>query len=271
MTNTSDSIEAQELLLRELSLIDRVIAKICRRRGMSSADVDDFTAHVYLRLIENDYAALRRFGGRSSFGTYIASLVDHWLLDELVHKHGKWRTSAEARRLGETAINLERLLYRDGLTLDDALPVLRAKEPTLTRDDLAQIAARLPKRPPRPRTVSLDSSMEVAAEPPRPQSDDLDLVARVSDTLRRFLETLDETDRAILRYLFAEELRISEIARALQLDQKSVYRRRDALLARIRRELEAARIDARDVAELIGSDSVAFDFGLGIARRPAGK
>ena len=54
-----------ELFVSHLPEIERVIAWISARRHLSGADRDDFAAQVKLKLIEDDYAVLRKFEARS--------------------------------------------------------------------------------------------------------------------------------------------------------------------------------------------------------------
>ena len=68
---------------------------------------------------------LRRFEGRSSLTTYITVVVQRLFLDRRNRLWGKWRPSAEARRLGPTAVLLERLVSRDGWSAEQALETLR--------------------------------------------------------------------------------------------------------------------------------------------------
>src|SRR5215510_13971859 len=62
----------EELFLAHYELIERLIAWVCARRGLRSADAQDFASKVKLRLVENDYEILGKFEGRSSFQTYLA-------------------------------------------------------------------------------------------------------------------------------------------------------------------------------------------------------
>ena len=115
----------EQLFLSELALIERVIAWVCARRCLRGAEAEDFGSTVKLRLIENDYEILGRFEGRSSLKTYMTVVVHRLYLDYQTQRFGKWRPSAEARRLGPVALRLEALLYRDGLTFEEASGVLR--------------------------------------------------------------------------------------------------------------------------------------------------
>src|SRR2546426_3629620 len=114
----------EQLFLSELALIERVIAWVCARRCLRGAEAEDFWSTVKLRLIENDYEILGRFEGRSSLKTYMTVVVHRLYLDYQTQRFGKWRPSAEARRLGPVALRLELLLYRDGLTFEEARGVL---------------------------------------------------------------------------------------------------------------------------------------------------
>src|SRR5438045_4333623 len=67
---------------------------------------------------------------------------------------GKWRPSAEAKRLGEKAITLERLLTRDGFSYGEALETLTTGTRAFTREEVEAIYLRLPERQPRPVLVS---------------------------------------------------------------------------------------------------------------------
>jgi hypothetical protein len=69
-------------------------------------------------------------------------------------------------------------------------------------------------------------------------------------------------DRTLLRFRFAREMNVSDIARVMRLPQRPLYRRLEALLGRLRTALTEAGIDAMDAAALIASGSRPLDFGL---------
>src|SRR5256885_9925743 len=52
------------------------------RAFLSGADAEDFGSFVKLKLIENDYAALRKFEHRCSFAAYISVVVQRLLRSE---------------------------------------------------------------------------------------------------------------------------------------------------------------------------------------------
>jgi len=137
----------EQLFLSELALIERVIAWVCARRCLRGADGEDFASTVKLRLIENDYEILGRFEGRSSLRTYLTAVVNRLYLDYQTQRFGKWRPSAEARRLGPVALRLEALLYRDGLTFEEARGVLQTDfQVAESREALHELSLKLPRR-----------------------------------------------------------------------------------------------------------------------------
>src|SRR5229473_2829543 len=153
----------EQLFLSELALIERVIGWVCARRCLRGADAEDFASTVKLRLIENDYEILGRFEGRSSLKTYLTAVINRLYIDYQTQRFGKWRPSAEARRLGPVALRLEALLYRDGLTFEEARGVLQTDfQVAESREALYELSLKLPRRSPRGTGSSTDQ------EPPTP-------------------------------------------------------------------------------------------------------
>jgi len=224
---------------------------------------------VKLRLVENDYAILRSYEGRSSFRTYISMVVQRMALDYRIHEWGKWHASAEAKRLGELAAELEQILQRDGRTIDDALLLLQSNHEGVTRESLQQLAAKLPARAPRRRSIPLDDAAPEmlthpgAADEPLLADDRRRASKEVSEMMSSALARFGEEDQLILQLRFEQGLTVAQIARVLRLDQKLTYRRIERIMREIRRQLERAGITARDVDDLIGRDEalVRFDFG----------
>lgn len=120
-------MEAVALLTTNLALVERAVAFACRRYRLTPDDAEELGAIVRLKFVENDYAIVRAFSGRCAFSTYVHIVVQRMALDYRIHVWGKWHSSAEAKRLGPLAVELEILLHRDGRTLDEALPLLAAR------------------------------------------------------------------------------------------------------------------------------------------------
>src|SRR5438105_2487166 len=150
----------EELFSTNLPLVERVIAGVCRRAGLRDADAEDFASVAKLALIEDDYAILRGYEGRAPLGAFLTVVVQRMLSREWMRLRGRWHPSAEAERCGAAAVLLEKLTVRDGRSLDEAVDIVRATDPSLDRNTVRQMAERLPQRFPRLRLVPLATDDE---------------------------------------------------------------------------------------------------------------
>ena len=268
MTTENVSRETGEArFLEELDTIERAIRFACRRASFYDADAEDFGSYVKLKLIENDYDVIRRFEGRSTFRAFIGIVVQRLLLDYRIHLWGRWHASAEAKRIGDTAIAVESMILRDGRTIDEALPPLKRRWPQLSRMDVEQILGRLPRRNPRPFMATLDdvaSSLHADSSTVEKNaflSDRLLLSRRLGDAIRRSLREVPSDERLLLRMRFEGGMTIAQISRALGVDQKPLYRRINRGLLRLRKHLERCGFGDAD-AETVLSHQCDLDFGF---------
>lgn len=260
-------MDPRRLLTDEWKTVERLIASTCRRRGLLDADGDIFASMVKVKLFENDCEIVRRFRGESKFSTYLNIIVQNTFTDFCVKRMGKWHASAAATRGGPLALELERLVYRDGCPPDEAISRLMTSHPEVARAKFVELLKTLPPRQRRFVTVSMDA-MEL--ELPDDAGADILVVTREYTTLseraavvvRDFLREVDDTDRLMLQFHFESDMQLSQIARILGIEQKPLYRRREQLLRDLKKELIAAGITSAEVAELIGHISEGADFGL---------
>lgn len=261
--------EAHELLTSNLAVIERAVGFASRRYRLDPNDAEEFASVVHFKFVENDYAILRAFEARSSFATYISIVIQRLALDYCIHVWGKWHASAEAKRLGSLAIELEQLLHRDGRTVDEALVILAPKHDGITRASLQAIAGRLPDRAPRHRDVGIEKAESVAVtrpaevEEPLFANDRRRASEKLSAIMSAVIGRLPEDERLILQLRFEGGMTVPQIARALGLEQKVTYRRIERRMRDIRTELERSGIAWRDVLDLIGRDEVLLQFDLG--------
>jgi RNA polymerase sigma factor (sigma-70 family) len=257
-----------ELFRANLSLVDRVITGVCRRAGLRDADAEDFASTAKLALMENDYAILRTYEGRSSLGTFLTIVVQRLLSRERARMWGRWHSSAEAERLGPAAVLLEKLLVRDGRSIDEAMPLVRALDPSLDRTAVQELAARLPSRAPRARLVPLpdtEDQFEAAERTDQRvrEADARETSERAARVVRETLAVLPLEDRMLMRFRFGAELSIADTARLLGVPQRPLYRRIEVLLRQLREALEREGVDAALVADVISAaGSEGMDFGL---------
>jgi RNA polymerase sigma factor (sigma-70 family) len=234
----------EELFVTNLPAIESLVQMVARQQRMTWAEAEEFASIVRLRLIENDYAILRKFRGGSSLRTYLTVVIARQALDYRDACWGRWRPSRAARRMGSAAVTLEKLIVRDGLTPEEAwrtLPDAPAAAPAaeLLRTFAAGLQPRL-----RRHYVSIDDLEDSPAAATDPEVDNLMRDHRVTAALAGALRTLPPDDSRLLRLRFSEGLSISSIARSEGIDQASLYRRVAALLRRLRRDLEARGIEA---------------------------
>ena len=259
---SSDSLDGgsvrdvAELFTAHLEFIRRAVRHTAARHGLWRQDVEDFEAEVLLKLIEDDYAVLRRFEGRSLLSTYLVAVIHRAFLDFQIKRQGKWRPSAAARRRGPDAVRLERLVRHEGRTLDEACEIFASTDGrTADRDTLAAILEELPDRPAR-RSVGAEALEAIAAtdgEADRGLRDEeRDAAARrTRPLLAEALRRLAAEDRLLVRLWFSDGLTIAAIAVTLGLRQRPLYRRMERCLKDMRRHLEARGLDAATVHALL--------------------
>jgi len=241
----------EETFLKNIETIEAICRSVCRKSHVRPDEVADFTQEVKVRLIEDDYAIMRKFKGRSSFSTYLTTVITRLYYEYRNKLWGKWRPSAEAKRIGEKAITLERLISRDGLTFAEAVQVLTTRKGSpYTVAELEAIYKRLPPRTPRPKFVSDDDTPEAAGESDasdRVRESEQERTERVTNEIvQQAMETLSDEDRLILRMWFWEGRTAPEIASRLHMEQKKVYKQLKKLCAILREALERAGIRRED-------------------------
>ncbi len=259
----------RELFESNLELIDKLLRTVCRRNAFPPDESEEFGSWAKLRLIDDDYAVLRSFQGRSSLPTYLTVVVANLFRDYRIHRWGKWRPSAEAKRLGAVAVQLETLVARDGRSLADAIATLRTsfgvERPVA---ELEALAARLPPRT-RRRVEGEEALGELrAAEQGDDRLRDGELRAteqQAEVALARALAALEPAERLLLKLRFADGLAVVEVARMFGEPARPLYARIERSLSALRRALEAEGLDAARVASLVGWGGLdlRIDFGTG--------
>lgn len=253
-------MDHQQILTDHLDLVEQVVRFTARRHRLSAPEQDELGGVVRLKLLEDDCAILRKFEGRSSIRTYLTTVVQRLFLDYRIGQWGKWRPSMEARRLGPTAVLLERLVTRDGMSGDQAIEIVRTNH--RAEQSVAELRAlldALPSRTPR-RWVSDDALADVADDGPSPDAplamaEQSTMGMRVECALRLALGQLSAQDQLILKLRFVDGLQIASIGRVLQLDQKPLYRRIEQIKQTLRAALEAQGVSRADVASIIDEPS----------------
>jgi RNA polymerase sigma factor (sigma-70 family) len=242
-------LDAEDLFLNNLTVVDRAIGYVCHRNRIDRDEGEEFGSYAKFKLIEGNYAIIRKFEGRSSFSTYMTTVIQRMFFQYRVQMWGKWRPSAEAKRLGDKGITVERLLTRDGYTYAETASILTSGNDTLfTHAEIEAIYRRLPLRQPRPVLVaamentdngpSLDTENDLFG-------DERGCAARkASAVLDAIMGTMEPEDQLILRMRFWGGRKIPEIGRDLGLEGKKLYKRIDKLLAQLKLAMENEGIAA---------------------------
>jgi RNA polymerase sigma factor (sigma-70 family) len=245
--------DAKQLFVSSLPLIESLVRDMARRHALSTADVEEFGSWVCERLIEDDYATLRKFRGRSSLKTYLNSVLAYLFADYRNARWGRWRPSAAARRCGPIGIRLEELMHRDGFTLREAKQFLLSQTSDTTERDLNRIAARLPRRV-KTVEVPLDAATHEVLDDSRSEAEHADTEqasALLNAALREVLEALDPEEQLMTRMRYWDGRSVADIARIFRLDAKPLYRRLDAIEVRIRQGLLSRGMDKARVMDIL--------------------
>jgi RNA polymerase sigma factor (sigma-70 family) len=246
----SDPQNPESRFLEHLGWINRVAAMTCSQQGVWGPEAEDFAASIRLKLIEDDYAIIRKHRGEASLKTYLATVVQRQFHDYLREKRGRWRPSAAARRLGPPAPDLEALVYRDGLRLDQAGERLRTSgRTTLSDRELGDLLKGLPAREAmRPKEVPADTVLDDQVADERADdrvtaAEDQARLERRSDALHRAMAQLAPEDQVLVRMHFQDGRSLADVARTLNLEQKPLYRRVKRLRDLLRTLVEDEGID----------------------------
>ena len=225
----------------DLVLLGEVIRGVIRRGRLSPADAEDFSQGVHLKFLETGYEAFARFDGRSTLRTYLTTVVWRLLLDWRNAAYGKWRPSAAARRLGVEAVRLDRLINRDGLTVEEAIQVA-SRAPAASPDRvIRRLAERLPRR--RRAVIVADDALHlVAREAPDPV-EARERAAKTKQTriaLGQAFNQLNPEERLLVTLRFRQSLTVQEIAGVLNIDAKRLYRTFNRLVDKMRRDMRVS-------------------------------
>lgn len=241
--------------LSELPAIEQVIAHVCRRNRLRDDEAEEFASEVKLHFVENDYEVLRRFQQRSSLRTYLTVVIHRQFLNYRNRLWGRWRPSAEALRIGAVATLLERLTTRDGCGFEEAAEQMRTNYGVEdSRDALYELWTRLSRGAAPRRFVTEEHAAEVPSPGPDPETSVVRaerefLNKRTRVALERAKQDLSADERLLIKMHIDDGFKISEIARALHLDQKKLYRTFERLFVRLRERIEAEGVSAEDIRE----------------------
>jgi RNA polymerase sigma factor for flagellar operon FliA len=248
-------VDPERTFLDNLAVIDRVIDIIVRRHVLARADKDEFTSRAHAHIIEENYAVLRKFGGKSSLATYLSVVLGNLFVDYRNSTWGRWRPSAAAQRLGPMGIRLEELLYREGHSLREANQVLQSAGVALTDTEISQMAAKIPPRE-RASEVPLEKADTGEVIDVKPNVSAASVDPDVLAVLRAAMAQLPSEEQVILRMHFWDGLTVADVSRTLHVDQKALYRTIGSIQKGLREKLAAHGIDEARVADALAGEPI---------------
>ena len=216
--------------------IEAVLAYIRRAHRLSPDDGDEFSSWARLRLLEDNCAILAKFQGLSKFKTFLTTVIHHLFLDWRNQQWGKWRPTAEARRLGPVAIELERLILRDKIDFEQAAQLLISKGTAQSMTECDDSWSRLKQQGGR-EFVNVDDVEPVAVTPapdPIEAEERHRIVAKVLAALRTALEQLPPGDSLLFKLRYWDRVTVARIAQMQGVEQKPLYRRFEQLLHQLK-------------------------------------
>jgi RNA polymerase sigma factor (sigma-70 family) len=226
------------LVEAHLCTIQEAVRRTARRYRLTGDDAGELLSRVVIRLLERDAAALRTFRGDSSLLTFLTSVARRLLLDHWIAERGRWRPSADARRLGRVAICLERLVYRDGLPLSQCGATIHERfGVAYTEEELAFMLSLLPLR--QARSFIPHDGLDLPASDLDPLERLLVQMSRPRGAgLARALDLLDPEERLLVRLRFHDGLTVARIAETRGMDQRRLYARFVRITKRLRALME---------------------------------
>jgi len=232
----------EELFSEHFHRIERIIRTVAARNRLSPDEGHELYSLVMMKLIEDEYAILRDFQGKSRLGTYLMVIIQRVLLDVRTKEWGRWRPCARARRLGATAVRLDRRINRDGQEPMAAIQQLVALGVDETVTELEKLTDRIPRRI-RRRLVAGDAQLESLADPAAADhravsAERRGITARLQTALVAALQDLPEQERNLLRLRFADGWTVRRIAAKKNLAERPLYRHFERILRQLRHRLE---------------------------------
>ena len=229
-----------ELLTQHRTHIHRVLQEVSRLHYLSRDEALEFGSVIDRALERNDYALLRGFEGRSTWETYLTTVIWREFFGFQSELWGSWRPSSDAIRLGPAATLLEELMTRDRLPFDEAVRVMRASHRVdLSRERLSQFYRDLHLDQPRPEPMGPELSPAEARK------------RAIEGAMADALAILSPDERLMLRLRYTDREPLTRIAKLLKDDPRPVQRRIEQARAVFRTALLTQGITAEEIDAIL--------------------
>ncbi len=258
-----------------------LINRMAVRRFGSSGLEDEAPLFVLNGLSDNNWKRLRKFSGKSSFRTYLASVTYRLLEDFAREKFGRKRALLWIKKLGGIWLTLFRLLCLERLSIVDAVEYLATRTHAVDEtafeekgwkilENVTDCGAHQAKE------TSMDVGKQVADTSgfgsdleESLEKEERNLVfqaifsevlgTEVEHTVQRSYENivmagvdLTVEERLLLKMCFQDGLNITEAGRMLGYNRNQIHGRMRRLLSKLRGEFEKMGIDKELILLLEG-------------------
>jgi RNA polymerase sigma factor (sigma-70 family) len=204
-----------------LSEILAAVRTVARRRGLTADQQGDLLSYAVCRLLERRAVSAVPL---SNPRAYLETMVDRFWVDLTNELWGRWRPTAAAQRLGETAVALDRLIRRDGVDPREAVhQAYGGGRRRRTLETLDRLARRLA---PRPRPVPIeevDRELVTGGEAEVLAAEQRRRLRQALTALRQELRGLEGTARRVLEGRYLEGRSARDLAGELGLEERAVY------------------------------------------------
>lgn len=174
----------------------KLIESICLKRFNYTEEGHECYVYVLGKLMENNYAVINAFQGRSTFKTYLFSVTTRLAIDFYRHRYGKTSKKSNPDQPDSKKNRLKTVSIIDAENLSDDE---RLDETVINREDK-------------------------------------EVKKRLEGILKSHLSDLSPEDRLLLKMKYEDNFKVSEIAELLKLDQKKTYRKINRILSDFKEE-----------------------------------
>lgn len=226
----------EQLIAQQRETIDQIVSGLCRKYFLAAGEIEEFRRVAEHALERNHFELLRAFEGKSTWATYLETVLTREFYQFQAALWGDWRPSPTAVRLGPAAMLLEELVGRDRFSVPDAIEWMRTTHRVdVPRHKIQQYAERLalvgPGEARRAGVAHADS--------------------RLSDALRDAMALISPDDRLIVQLRFRDHQPLTRIARMLNADARPLQRRIDLIKDNLRHALLTQGIAGGEVDVLL--------------------
>lgn len=232
----------EPLSAAQQAYIRQVVAELARGNHLAASEMEEFCAQVDRALERNDAELLRAYDGRSTWETYVRTVIMRLFVGFRAELWGAWQPSGAARRMGPAAMLLEELVARDRLPLDDAIEVMRRTHRVdLSRRRLVQMATELGL------VTDAVAAVEASAAVYADDAEDV----RLRQALQDAMALVSQEDRLLLTLRFRDRQPLTRMAKLLRQDARPLQRRIDQVLDVLRTALATQGLAPRSLEALL--------------------